>query len=133
MFHKLISKLLGRNLKSTPKDVIIDQMNESRPLPMGKADFEEWSDRIISGALIPGGEADKDWFIKNQKFVLAESVTHLSPTESHKPDAHFIHRLRKIAVNQVCMEYITEIKREQKTRQEAEEAAKKATDETTQG
>ncbi len=97
-----LPQLLGKNLQSTPSEVIVDQMNEPRPLPMGKQEFEEWSDRIIGGALVPGGAEDPASFVESQKFALANMLMHLGPTESHKPDAFFIHSLRKFAVNQVA-------------------------------
>lgn len=103
-----------RNPEDTSTATILSQMGESRPLPMGRTDFDEWSDRIISGAIV---DAD----IKSQKFVLANMLLHLGPTESHKPDAYFIHTLRKNAVNQVALTMIQEIKNEAKA---AEEAAK---------
>src|ERR1700722_3126368 len=87
--------VLGRNTKHTPVSVIGDQLLEPRPLPIGSSEFDEWADRIISGALCP---ADKD----SQRFVLANSILGLGPTESHKPDAYFIHSLRKLAANQVA-------------------------------
>lgn len=124
VWHKLVAKVTGKNSVSAPKELIIDQMNEPRALPMGRKEFDEWSDRIISGALIPGGEDDKEWFNKTLKMVIADTVTHLGPTESHKPDAHFIHRLRKITNNQVCLAYVAEVKAEQKVRLEAEAAKK---------
>lgn len=121
-FHALIAKLFGRNLSSTPKEVIIDQMNEPRPLPMGRKEFDEWCDRIISGALIPGGEDDKESFKDSLKFVLCEKIMHLSPVESHKPDGYFIHCLRKIACNEVAIAAMKEIKEKQKAKQAAKEA-----------
>lgn len=113
-FYSLVAKLFGFNSSFTPKEVIIDQMNEPRPLPMGKKEFEEWSSRIIGGALIPSeslrkmmneepkGREEYDAFIESQKFCLANMLLHLGPTESHKPDAFFIHSLRKFAINQVA-------------------------------
>lgn len=95
MFYSALAKILGRNLKSTPPAVISAQMNEPRALPMGMTEFDEWSDRIISGAMCA---ADKN----SQRYVLANMLLHLGPTEDHKPDAHFIHSLRKFAVNEVA-------------------------------
>lgn len=127
IWHKTIAKVRGKNLNSTPRAVIVDQMNEPRPLPMGRADFHEWAVRIISGALIPGGEDNPEAHIEGQKFALADCLTHLGPTESHKPDAYFIHVLRKFAINQVAITM----------RRELHEAAKaripKAADEVEQG
>lgn len=117
----------------TAEQIIIDQMNEPRPLPMGRTDFEEWSDRIISGALIPNesgkvfqvvhGDNDSDYeiFRQAQKFALANMIMHLGPTESHKPDAFFIHSLRKFAVNQVADTVRKELHEKAKARLPKEE------------
>lgn len=103
VFFSLIARLFGFNFSFTPKDVIVDQLNESRPLPMGRTEFHEWANRIISGALLPQGiEVEEEVFVDSQKFCLANLIMHLGPTESHKPDAFFIHSLRKFAVNQVA-------------------------------
>ncbi len=110
-------KVIRRNTNATSKTKIIDQMNESRPLPMGRKEFDEWSERIIAGALIPNAagkvfqiagleawDPDSEYSIhlEGQKFALANMLMHLGPTESHKPDAFFIHSLRKFAINQVA-------------------------------
>ncbi len=117
MLFGAMAKLTGKNSQHTPREVILDQLHEPRPLPMGRAEFETWSDRILSGALV---EADRD----SQKFALANMLMHLGPTESHKPDAHFIHSLRKFAVNQVADTVRKELHEAAKTRTAAEEAAK---------
>jgi hypothetical protein len=80
---------------SVPVEEIVGQLNENRPLPTGVAEFEEWCDRIISGALLV---ADKD----SQVYALCNMLLQLGPHESHKPDAHFIHGLRKFAINQIA-------------------------------
>lgn len=131
LWHKLVAKVTGKNSISAPKELIIDQMNEPRALPMGRKEFDEWSDRIISGALIPGGEEDPIAFKESLKFAMAEMIMHLGKTESHKPDAYFIHTLRKGAINQVAHSVMCEIKKvheDKKKAMEAEEAAKKAAD-----
>jgi hypothetical protein len=127
LFHACCAKLLGKNSQSTPKEVIIDQMNESRPLPMGRQEFEEWSERIISGALLKGKVEvdDAQVFIESQKFALANMLMHLGPTESHKPDAFFIHSLRKFAINQVADTIRKELHEAAKARTAAEEAKNK--------
>jgi hypothetical protein len=119
MFN-LAARLLGRNLASTPVSTIKAQMSEPRPLPLGKQEFEEWSDRIISGALIPGVTAE------SQKWALANGLLHLGPTESHKPDAFFIHTLRKNCINQVAFAMMEEIKDAQKAREAEAKAAAEA-------
>ena len=101
-FYSFWAEWTGFNLEGMPTALIVDQLNEPRPLPMGREEFEEWSDRLISGALIPGGESDPVVFHESQKFALANMLMHLGPTESHKPDAFFIHSLRKFAINQVA-------------------------------
>lgn len=129
LFYWLLSKIFGRNFASTPKNVIIDQMNEPRPLPMGRKEFDEWALRIISGALVPGGKEDQKVFFESQTFCLSNMLMHLGPTESHKPDAFFIHSLRKFAVNQVADTVRKELHEAAKARTAAEELAKKAKDE----
>jgi len=107
--------MFGRkNTRFTSKDTIIDQMHERRPLPLGRKEFEEWSERIIAGAMI---EADKE----SQKFALANLILHLGPTESHKEDAFFIHSLRKFAANQVADAMRTEIRDRRKAESSKEE------------
>lgn len=124
LIYKIISKLLGKNINSTPTEVILDQLNEPRPLPMGRIDFDQWSARIISGALLPGGKEDEKIFIESQTYALANMLLHLGPTESHKPDAFFIHSLRKFAVNQVADVIRKELHEAAKARTKAEEEAK---------
>lgn len=113
----MISKLLGRNTKYTSKKTIVNQLNEPRPLPTGVAEFEAWCERITSGTLLT---ADKE----SMKFALCNMLLALGPTESHKPDAHFIHGLRKFAVNQVADAKRQEIREAAKARLAVEEAAK---------
>lgn len=103
-----------------PIEMIVEQMAEPRPLPLGRQDFNDWSDRIISGALIPGVD------VESQRFALANSLLHLGPTESHKPDAHFIHILRKLAINQVAHAMAQENRAIVKQREDKELADKKA-------
>lgn len=103
---------------------IVDQMREPRPLPMGRKEFEEWSDRIIAGALIPAeSEEVRPALIEGQKFALANMIMHLGPTESHKPDAFFIHSLRKVVCNQVAHTIYQELKGNQMARAKAAEEA----------
>jgi hypothetical protein len=118
-FYKLWGKLTGKNLKDTPVEVITDQMLEMRALPIGRAEFEVWSDRIISGALIPGVTEE------SSKFALADQIMHLGPTEDHKPDIFFIKTLRKFAVNQTADEMRREIRDKAKARLAAQEEAAK--------
>ncbi len=117
LWYWLIARLTGKNHANTPPEMVVAQMNEPRPLPLNRPQWEEWSDRIISGAML---EADKS----SMQFSLANMLLHLGPTESHKADAFFIHSLRKFAVNQVADAIRKEIQAEVKTRLAAEEAKK---------
>lgn len=105
--YKAFARITGKNPKSMPLDVIVGQMNEARPLPMGRKEFDEWSNRIISGAML---QAD----VPSLKFALAEMIMHIKPTESHCADAYFIHCLRKGAANQVAFSVMNEIRDERK-------------------
>ena len=84
------------NDANTSKAEIVRQMNEPRPLPMGQQEFMEWSNRIISGCLIPTDNPE------SLRGILCSMIMALPPTESHKPDAYFIHSLRKAAANEVA-------------------------------
>lgn len=117
LFHRLLARIRGKNAQSTPIDVIAAQLLEPRPLPLGVKEFHAWADRVIAGALIT---ATPD----SQKFALASMILHLGPTESHKPDAFFVHSLRKSAANQVADAMLREIREAAKLRFSAEEAAK---------
>lgn len=111
-----------KNSVFTSKETILKQFQERRPLPMGVTAFHEWSDRLISGACIPGA------LIESQKFALADMLLHLGPTESAKEDAHFIHSLRKYAVNQVADDMRKRIRDEAKDRLAKEQEQQKKLD-----
>jgi len=102
----------------------IELLSEKRPLPVGMQEFEEWSDRIISGTLLP---ADPD----SQKFALATMLMHLGPTVDHETDLFFIKSLRKSAVNQIAHAKMTELRDKAKARLAAEEAKTKVEEVTT--
>lgn len=114
------------NSEDLPVGDIVAQLLEDRPLPMGRIEFDEWSDRIIAGALIPGGADCPQIFIEGQKFALANMLMHLGPTESHKPDMFFVKSLRKFAINQVADTVRKELHEAAKVRTAAEEAKKQA-------
>lgn len=109
---------MGRNLVSTPTEVISEQLQEKRSLPMGRTEFEEWSDRIIGGA---GVQAT----VVSQKFALANMILHLGPHEAFKEDGYFINQLRKYAANEVAHAIAVELKQKavdaEKARLEASE------------
>jgi len=109
-----ISRLMGKNSKYTPTEVIKDQLNEKRELPLGVSEFHVWSDRIISGACIPGATPE------SIKFALADQLLHLGPTVDFEADLYFIKCLRKFAINQVADNMRREIRDTAKARLEAE-------------
>lgn len=95
-------------------DGLVEQMLEKRPLPIGCQEFEEWSDRIISGTLLP---ADPE----SQKFALATMLMGLPPTVDHECDGYFIKSLRKSAINQVADAKMKELREKAKARLKAKE------------
>jgi hypothetical protein len=115
--HAVWAVVRGKNSAHTPKETILAQTQEKRLLPVGRAEFEEWSDRIISGTLLP---ADPE----SMKFALADMLMRLSPTECSKDDAYFIASLRKYAVNQVADVVRKELYAAKKTKEDAEKSAK---------
>lgn len=105
----------GKNSLATPKSVISAQLDELRPLPIGRDQFMEWSERIISGALV---DADSD----SQRFALASMVLQLGPNDAFKADRHFVSQLRKVAANQTAHTLAQEFKLAAQARFEAEKA-----------
>jgi hypothetical protein len=92
------------------------QVKQPRPLPVGMKEFDEWADRLITGSMLP---ADKE----SLKFALASLVLTIGPTESHKPDAFFIHGLRKAAANQIAHAKMQEMHASAKERLTKEDKA----------
>jgi hypothetical protein len=80
-----------------------EDMLERKPLPIGRTQFEEWSDRIIAGAMV---EATKE----SLKWTLASMLTHIGPTESFREDAYYILALRTYAVKETAVAMMAEIK-----------------------
>lgn len=96
-----------------------DALQERRLLPTGLTEFHEWSDRIISAALLP---AHPD----SQKYVLANLICELPVSCHAETDAYFVQRLRKSAANQVAIYYREKIYPEVKARLAEEEKQKQA-------
>ena len=113
-FYRLMAWIFGRNLVSTPVEVIRDQLRELRPLPLGMTEFDEWSDRIISGALVT---ADHE----SQKFALASMIKMMGPTEDHKEDIFFMKSLRRSAMEQIATAVQHQIRDAAKARLAAQE------------
>jgi hypothetical protein len=76
---------------------------ERRPLPIGRSQFIEWTDRIIQGAAV---EADKE----SLRWSLAGMLMQISPTEAFREDAYFMLALRTAAVKQTAHLMAEEIK-----------------------
>jgi hypothetical protein len=95
-----------------------EMMLEKQPLPIGKTQFIEWSDRIIEGAHVDASR-------ESLQFSLAAMLMHLGPTEAYREDAFFILQLRKAAVNQTAHAIMTEIKESQEKNKLAEDTANK--------
>ena len=104
--------------KKKKVDTLVSEMKELRPLPLGVAEFHEWSDRIIEKAMLPATP-------ESLKFALAEMIMHIKPTEDHCDDGYFIKCLRKGAANQVAHHMMITIRDEAKARLAKEEEAKK--------
>jgi hypothetical protein len=111
-----LSRVLGFNLRATPKSVISQQLDELRPLPIGRDQFMEWSERIISGALV---DADSD----SQRFALASMVLQMGPNDAFRADKHFVSQLRKVAANQTAHTMAQEFKLAAQKRFEDEKAS----------
>lgn len=119
-FHALVARLRGRNSASTPASVILDQLTELRPLPLGVAEYQEWSERIWKGACIPGAT------LESTRFALAAMIMHAKPTDDHICDGYFIKCLRKGAANQVAHSFLVLEKAEEQARQAERAAAAEA-------
>lgn len=111
--YKAYAFVTGKNAPSTPVSLIQEQLQEKRPLPVGVAEFHEWADRIISGAMLTATP-------ESQKFALANVLLNLGPTIAYETDLYFIHVLRKHAVNQVADAMRAKIRDEVKARMDAE-------------
>ncbi len=90
-------------------------MLEKKPLPIGRTQFEEWSDRIIAGAQVEASS-------RSLKQALAHMLMHLSPTEAFREDAYFMLQLRNGAVKQTAHMMVQEIQEQLKAEQKQAEA-----------
>lgn len=99
---------------------ITKDMLERRPLPIGRTQFEEWCARIIKGAGVQSTE-------ESQRYILAERLQHIAPTDAFKEDAYFILQLRTVAVKETAFNMFEEIKRlrDERKRKQAEDTAPK--------
>lgn len=117
LLHKFITAIFGRHpspsIKEASIDQLIDQLSELRPLPVGMQEFEVWSDRIISGAMLPATT-------ESQKFALASILLGVGQTKDHESDGYFIKCLRKGATDQIAVAKMEEIKAARKAAQDAQ-------------
>lgn len=104
-----------------------DELQVKRPLPIGRAEFNLWSERIIQGAMLPAPP-------EQQKYVLANIlVNSCGPTVAFESDLFFINYLRKYAVNQVAVEIREEIYAKKQAAAEAVKQNHSASDAPLQG
>jgi len=89
-------------------------------LPVGKTEFDEWTDSIIE---LSGKYADKD----SMQFVIATQVMNLGPQRSSVPKNFFVRTLRKAAANQVAGQVFYDIKTKQQEAAKAAQAEATAT------
>jgi hypothetical protein len=97
-------------------DMVKDDRLERKPLPIGKTQALEWSDRIITGAAV---DADKE----TQRFALMGMLMQIATTEAFREDAYFMLALRVAAVKQTAHLMAQELK-------EAHDAKKKQAEAT---
>lgn len=75
-------------------------------LPVGMAEFHEWSDSIID---LSGKFADE----VSMKFALSSMIVHLKPDQGYVSKDFFVKSLRKAAANQVASQFFQDIKQRQ--------------------
>ena len=92
-----------------------DDRLERKPLPIGKTQALEWSDRIIAGAAV---DADKE----TQRFALMGMLMQIAPTEAFKEDAYFMLALRAAAVKQTAHLMAQELKKDHEAKKKLAEA-----------
>lgn len=91
------------NDENTPVEEIKEQLKEMRPLPLGMTAFEEFFQRIWSGALLKS-EPGKEEFLKHSiRVLLADEVVYLPGSQTHQHDLYFINRARKLCANQIAL------------------------------
>jgi hypothetical protein len=80
------------------------KFNIVHPLPMGMQEFQDWANRIITVAQVPGLTRD------SSEFCLAGMIMTLKPTEAWVSDGYFINALRKQAATEIAYGRINDIK-----------------------
>ena len=83
---------------------------ERKPLPIGRTQAMEWSDRIIDGAAV---QADRE----TQRFALMGMLMQIAPTEAFREDAYFMLQLRTAAIKQTAHMIAQELQEAHKKKQ----------------
>lgn len=96
-------------------DQLTKELGEPRALPTGRAEFEEWAERVLSGVTFT---ADK----RSLRFALAQMLMQIGPVEAFKPDGYFIKALHVAATKQVAFEIGNELKIQAQKEIEADKA-----------
>jgi hypothetical protein len=91
-------------------------------LPVGIAEFDQWSDSIINTYDMPTSDRD------GIKFVLATAIMHLGPTAAYKSKFYFVLLIRASAAKQIAGAKFQEIKLAQQARAAEATAQKVASD-----
>ena len=89
-------------------------------LPVGKTEFETWSNSIIKTYKVPMDD-------RSAKFGLCAMIMRLNPTEAYKSKAFFALCLSKGASAQVASYVMEDIKNQQKAEFEAAQKAEQET------
>lgn len=85
----------------------VKYLEEKRPLPLGRKEFEFWSSEIHKLSEVPGQT------LESARFALGEMICHVPPNQSFESYGWFVHRLRKVCANQVGLAIAREIKEAQ--------------------
>ena len=115
LFYRIYAKLTGKNAQNTPVAVILDQMRELRPLPLGKQEFDDFVARIKSSIPPLQGLTDE-----SLRFTLATMILRLGPQDSHKDDLYFAKSIMKAGANEVAAAVIQELKSSQEALKKVE-------------
>lgn len=81
-------------------------------LPVGMAEFREWSDSILSLSKVPDNDSTR--------FAIAVMILHLNATEDRKPKHYFVKCLNKSAANECGNAIAMALKEKQKQAAQAE-------------
>lgn len=111
------------NDETTTVEEIKTQLQELRPLPLGMNEFNDFFERIWSGALITGEPGRENILRISVRSLLADEVISLPGGKTHETDLYFINRARKLCANQVCLMVKDQARKDLMVALEAEKAA----------